>query len=261
MKISAYLDHQAEPFCIFSPPQKLELDTCELSNGEHVLLLRAENERGEIVESVTKFTVHNGPEVILHGLKNGETVKGKLQLLANAYSSNLHDEFQLHSIETPRAIPTWAWVMVLCVFTWGLGYIFSEFANPRGFAAVQPVVAQSSTNSGDGGVDDWVKLGDQVYGNNCASCHQKDGSGMAGVFPPLSGNAVVLAQDPSEHILTVLNGLSGKAIDGVEYASPMPPFANLTDEEVAAVVNHERSQWGNDAPLVSEGDVAALRAD
>lgn len=40
----------------------------------------------------------------------------------------------------------------------------------------------------------------------------------------------------------------------------MPPFgAILDDADVAAVVNHERTQWGNDAPLVTEDDVAALR--
>ena len=51
--------------------------------------------------------------------------------------------------------------------------------------------------------------------------------------------------DPTEHIRAVLHGLSGKVIGGVTYGSAMPAFAEqLTDEEVAAVLTHERTSWG-----------------
>ena len=66
--------------------------------------------------------------------------------------------------------------------------------------------------------------------------------------------------DPTEHIRTVLRGLSGKAIGGVTYASAMPAFADqLTDEEVAAVLSYERTSWGNQAPPVKPEDVIARR--
>jgi len=46
----------------------------------------------------------------------------------------------------------------------------------------------------------------------------------------------------------------------VAYTAAMPPFGpQLNDAEVAAVVNHERSSWGNEAPLVRAEDVAAAR--
>jgi cytochrome c oxidase cbb3-type subunit 2 len=48
----------------------------------------------------------------------------------------------------------------------------------------------------------------------------------------------------------------------VVYTAVMPPFGpQLNDGEVAAVVNHERSSWGNDAPLVRAEDVAAVRRE
>jgi len=57
-----------------------------------------------------------------------------------------------------------------------------------------------------------------------------------------------------------LEGISNKIIDGVNYASPMPPFASsLSIEDVAAVVNHEHTLWGNVAPTVSADEVKALR--
>ena len=103
-------------------------------------------------------------------------------------------------------------------------------------------------------------LGKQVYENNCASCHQLSGEGLPGVFPPLKGNAIVTAADPRDHVLIALNGLQGKAIDGISYAAPMPPLgAMLSDEEVAAVVNHERTSWGHNAPLVTPEQVRELR--
>ena len=101
--------------------------------------------------------------------------------------------------------------------------------------------------------------GKQVYKQYCESCHQANGEGVPGVFPSLVGNEVVLKDDPSEHINVVLNGLSNKEIDGVKYVAPMPGFSMLSDDEVAAVVNHERSHWGNDASLVDREIVSAKR--
>jgi cytochrome c oxidase cbb3-type subunit 2 len=80
------------------------------------------------------------------------------------------------------------------------------------------------------------------------------------VFPPLKDSAVVTASDPSEHIRTVLRGLTGKAIGGVTYATAMPAFADqLTDEEIAAVLSYERTSWGNHAAPVKPEDVVARR--
>jgi nitrite reductase (NO-forming) len=70
----------------------------------------------------------------------------------------------------------------------------------------------------------------------------------------------VTGADPTEHIRTVLHGLSGKAIGGTTYGSPMPPFADqLSDEEVAAVLSHERTSWGNQAKPVKPEEVVARR--
>jgi len=104
-------------------------------------------------------------------------------------------------------------------------------------------------------------LGESTFMASCAACHQATGQGIVGAFPPLVGNAVVGADDPAEHIATVLYGKpGGGVIDGVTYTSPMPPFAaQLSDEQIAAVINHERTSWGNSATLVTPDAVAAAR--
>jgi cytochrome c oxidase cbb3-type subunit 2 len=69
-----------------------------------------------------------------------------------------------------------------------------------------------------------------------------------------------MSDDPTLHIDVVLNGLKDKVIDGVMYAVPMPGFSTLlNDDEVSAVINHERTSWGNDALEVSPERVAAER--
>jgi cytochrome c oxidase cbb3-type subunit 2 len=102
--------------------------------------------------------------------------------------------------------------------------------------------------------------GQAVYGAQCARCHQPDGLGILGVAPPMKGDPVATAREPAEHIRTVLFGASGRVIEGKQYPGMMPAFADLlTDEEIAAVINHERTSWGNNAPQVTAEDVRKER--
>lgn len=102
--------------------------------------------------------------------------------------------------------------------------------------------------------------GKKIYEQQCASCHQSNGKGLPGTFPPMKGDPVVTESDPQRHVEIVLNGLEGKTIEGTSYSSKMPAFGDkLSDAEVAAVVNHERTSWGNDAPTVTKQEVAEIR--
>jgi cytochrome c oxidase cbb3-type subunit 2 len=103
--------------------------------------------------------------------------------------------------------------------------------------------------------------GQALFTEKCAVCHQAAGTGLPGAFPPLKSNAVVNDADPAAHIHTVLHGAQGLTIGGVKYPSAMPEFAStLSDADIAAIVNYERSSWGNHGPLVTVEQVAAERA-
>lgn len=98
-----------------------------------------------------------------------------------------------------------------------------------------------------------------LYDMRCASCHQVDGKGNA-AFPPLAGAEV--ANGPAEtHVKVVLNGLNGPITrNGRTYSGVMPGFAaQLSDEEIAAIVTHERTAWGNHGGKVTADQVKALR--
>lgn len=106
-----------------------------------------------------------------------------------------------------------------------------------------------------------VAHGQALFTANCAACHQASGEGVPGVFPPLKGNGAVNDSDPTLHIHTVLFGAHGVVIGGVHYASVMPPFGpQLSDQDVADLIDYERSAWGNHSHPIGPADVQSVRA-
>jgi nitrite reductase (NO-forming) len=104
-----------------------------------------------------------------------------------------------------------------------------------------------------------VKRGEGVYTSTCLSCHQADGAGVPGVFPPLAKSDYVMG-DPKRAIRTVLHGLEGEiTVNGESYNQQMPSQSHLTDEQVADVLNYVRNNWGNTGPAVTAAQVKAER--
>jgi mono/diheme cytochrome c family protein len=104
-------------------------------------------------------------------------------------------------------------------------------------------------------------VGAQVYAANCTGCHGANGAGVAGAFPPMAGNKSILASET--YVADVLlYGLQGQInVDGQTYNGVMPAWAaQLSDAEIAGVLDHIRSSWGNSATAVPEAVVKAERA-
>ncbi len=103
--------------------------------------------------------------------------------------------------------------------------------------------------------------GAQIYSANCSSCHGPSGAGVAGAFPPLAGNKAILGSE--KYVSDVLlYGLQGEiAVNGQTYNGVMPAWAaTLSDAQIAAVLDHVRSSWGNSASAVTEATVKTERA-
>jgi mono/diheme cytochrome c family protein len=103
--------------------------------------------------------------------------------------------------------------------------------------------------------------GEGTYQKICTACHQANGAGVPNAFPPLAGSPWLL-DDRETPIRVVLFGLSGPiTVEGKSFVSVMPPFKDqLSDREIALVLTHVRSSFGNQAPPIAEADVAAVRA-
>lgn len=98
--------------------------------------------------------------------------------------------------------------------------------------------------------------GTTLYTANCQSCHQSNGEGLPGAFPPLKGSPVVNGDNLELYVGIIMNGYSGRPGFGV-----MPPVgtnASLGSAEVTAIVNHERSTWGNNAKRVTEEEIKKI---
>lgn len=102
--------------------------------------------------------------------------------------------------------------------------------------------------------------GGEIFARYCATCHQPDGNGVEGAFPPLSDSEWVQG-DKGRIIRLVLYGMQGPIeIKGNTYNNVMTPHGFLTDEQVAAVLTYVRSSFGNDADAVTADEVARVRA-
>ncbi len=102
--------------------------------------------------------------------------------------------------------------------------------------------------------------GEKGYASYCQSCHQPDGSGMAGVFPPLAQSDYLLA-DKGRAIRIVLEGKSGPIeVNGQKYDAVMPHLVYLSDDQVADVLSYVLNAWGNDGGYVSTDEVSEARA-
>lgn len=104
--------------------------------------------------------------------------------------------------------------------------------------------------------------GEQIY-QRCVTCHQANGEGTPGVYPPLAGSEYVTAANPAVPIRIVMHGAQGPiTVKGTEFNGVMPQGGlgvMMTDEEIAAVVTYIRSSWGNNASAVTPQQVAAER--
>ncbi len=100
--------------------------------------------------------------------------------------------------------------------------------------------------------------GQVLYSTHCQSCHQANGEGLKGAFPPLKGSPIVLDDDPSLMVDVIVNGY-----DAREDFAVMPAVGKnnrLEPEEVAAIMNHERTSWGNTGRKVSVAEVRKIMA-
>ncbi|MRW85439.1 c-type cytochrome [Pseudoduganella sp. FT26W] len=161
--------------------------------------------------------------------------------------------------ERNRPVPTLVILAVTAVVVWAICYIFftqrddaPEFGDRRTMATLE---GKAAASGGSAAID-----GAQLYTANCVACHQASGLGLPGAFPPLAGSEWVLAADKVP-VNILLHGISGKlTVKDSAYNGQMPPFKDkLSDAEIAAVLSHVRSSFGNSAGKISADTVKAER--
>ncbi|MYN14621.1 c-type cytochrome [Pusillimonas sp. TS35] len=160
--------------------------------------------------------------------------------------------------EGGRPVPKLVLAIVAGLFAWAIGYLYLSYQpNPPSYGDRRTAADFKVAGPAEGGKVD----GAQLYTAHCAACHQATGVGLAGVFPPLAKSEWVTGK-PETTIQIVLHGISGAlTVQGATYNGMMPMFKDkLSDAELAAVVSHIRTSFGNAAGAVDEALVKAQRA-
>lgn len=155
--------------------------------------------------------------------------------------------------EGSRPVPKLVLTIIFGLLVWAAYYLYAAY-NPMPAALGDNRVAADFAASTQ--VD-----GAQLYTANCVACHQANGKGLPGVFPPLAGSEWVVADKPDALIAIVLHGIQGPlTVAGAQYNGLMPHFHDkFSNEEIAGLVNHLRSNFGNTASATDAEYVAAIR--
>lgn len=118
-------------------------------------------------------------------------------------------------------------------------------------SAPAPVLAKTT--------EDKIKFGERIYTNNCLACHQANGLGIKGAFPPLAKSDYLNA-DKTRAIQTVVFGKEGEIVVNGEKFNSVMPAQLLNDEDIANVLTYVYSAWGNSKKVVTPSEVKVVRA-
>jgi mono/diheme cytochrome c family protein len=157
--------------------------------------------------------------------------------------------------ENPNPLPWYVTMVMGALFMWGLFYISYAYMGEDSFEGDTRTVEVAGAGAAVAAID-----GGEIFQGKCVACHQANGAGVPGAFPPLAGSEWVLGE--AERLVHIpLHGIQGKlTVKGATYNGMMPAFGELlTDGEIAAVLTYIRSQWGNKASAVTEETVKKIR--
>lgn len=161
--------------------------------------------------------------------------------------------------ENAAPMPWGMIVLTGLLLAFSIVYItLADIAQPSSWGDGREAAELAGPKSGGGGKVD----GAAVYAALCVACHQANGKGLPGVFPPLAESEWVLGNEATAAAI-VLHGITGTlTVKGVAYNGAMPAFKDqLNDEQVAAVLSYVRAQWGNGAAPLTADAVARAREE
>ncbi len=163
--------------------------------------------------------------------------------------------------EGKQPVPIWLILSSFALLMWGGWYLGSHSADFAGNRYEGPSAFKYDSNAAvvaSAPVVDPMLFGKRIY-NNCSACHQANGAGAAGQFPPLDGSKWVTGRDDNLARI-LLQGLVGPIeVGGKIYNGNMPKWSHLDDRDLAAVLTYIRGSWSNNAPPVATELVAAVR--
>lgn len=132
----------------------------------------------------------------------------------------------------------------------------------RGMSVIIGSVFSLTANAQSATLKSSVERGKTVYMQRCIACHQPDGGGVPHLNPPLDGATAVKGKDKNRLIQIILKGMTDRVeIDGEYYSNNMASHADLSDQQIADVLNYIRNNWTNKTPVaVTVAEVKTVRS-
>ncbi len=164
--------------------------------------------------------------------------------------------------EDSKPLPWFITMTIGALFMWSAIYIKETVmtAPPENGDSRAAQVAALNCASNTAGVAKVTIDGSAIFQAKCAACHQPNGQGIPGLFPPLAASEWVTGK-PEVLANILLHGIDGKiTVKGTDYNGQMPAFKDLLkDDELAAVLSYIRSDWGNKAEKIDETLIKNVR--
>lgn len=127
---------------------------------------------------------------------------------------------------------------------------------PEGITAQEFLYARKQNQPAAGNSKDEELDGKTLYTTSCQACHQANGEGLPGAFPSLKGSPIVNGDNLELYVDIIMNGYDARQEYGV--MSAVGTNMGFTEKEVAAIINYERSSWGNHGKKVSPAEIKKI---
>ena len=123
----------------------------------------------------------------------------------------------------------------------------------RGASEKALIVVQGNKKTGK------YEKGAQIYNQTCVKCHQVNGMGIPGVFPPIKGSDFLKTASKKKLLSQVLHGSSEiLKVNGMQYSTPMPPQVSNVNDAIE-VINYILNNWGNNYGVATAADAKDLK--
>lgn len=128
--IIVFLNDDSQPLGHFTSPINFELDTTRLPDGQHSLKIISKDPHGKEGIRIIPFTVRNGPDISIEGIKENQIVDGVVPIMINAYGKGDSKVFLIEGSEVPRSIPGWVWIVNILFGGWAIYYLITQLFGP-----------------------------------------------------------------------------------------------------------------------------------
>jgi mono/diheme cytochrome c family protein len=101
--------------------------------------------------------------------------------------------------------------------------------------------------------------GQLLYNKHCLTCHQADGGGVPNMQPAIAGGTWVKGDARALAMFVMSGGFDSASRKDSDVGNVMPPFRQLENADLAAILTYIRQKFGDGGSPVSAEDVAAAR--